>query len=128
MGAPNNVVPVPVVPPPNSEAVVVLSPVDEAGSVFRNILPPLPNRAGSGVDGFPPSGSPEVVAEVGLLNRPPPGADVVVVVPSVGIVVVAPKSVPLGLEPKMFPGAVVIIPVPIVPVPMAGVEVCVLLV
>jgi len=120
MGAPNDVVPVPVVPPPNSEVVVVVPPVDGAGLVFRNILPPLPNRAGTGVDGFPPSGSPEVVAEVGPPNRPPPGADVVVEV--------APKSVQLGLEPKVFPGAVVVVPVPAVPVPVAGVEVCVLFV
>ena len=121
--------PVVIVPPPNSKVVVVLPPINGAGLVvFPNILPPLANGAGTGVDGFPPNKPPEVVAEVGPPNRPPPGADVVTVVPDVGVVEVAPKSVPPGLEPRMFPGAVVVIPVPIVPVPVAGVEVCVLLV
>jgi len=134
LGAPNNVVPVPVVPPPNSEVVVVAPPVDGAGLVvFPKILPPLPNGVGTGVDGFPPNKPPEVVAEVGPPNRPPPVVDVVAVVPGVGAVEVAPKSVPAGLEPKMFPGAVVVVPgpvvpVPVVPVPVAGVEVCVVFV
>ena len=128
MEAPNNVAPVPVVPPPNSEVAVV---VDGAGLVvFPKILPPLPNGVGTGVDGFPPNKPPEVVVEVevGPPNRPPPVVDVVAVVPGAGVVEVAPKSVPAGLEPKMFPGAVVVVPVPVVPVPAAGVEVCVLLV
>ena len=96
--------------------------------MFPNILPPLPNEVGTGVDGFPPNKLPEVVAEVGPPNRPPPGADVDTVVPDVGVVEVAPKSVPPGLEPKMSPDAVVVIPVLIVPVSVAGAEVCVLLV
>ena len=120
----NNVVPVPVVPPPNSEVVVIVQPVDGARLVILpNILLPLPNGAGTGVDDFPPNKPPEVAAEVGPPNRPLPGADVVLVVPGVGVVV-ASKSVPSGLEPKMLPGAVVVVP----PVPVAGVEVCVVLV
>ena len=121
----NNVVPVPVVPPPNSEVVVIVQPVDGARLVILpNILLPLPNGAGTGVDDFPPNKPPEVAAEVGPPNRPLPGADVVLVVPGVGVVKVASKSVPPGLKPKMFPGAVVVVP----PVPVAGVEVCVVLV
>ena len=68
--------------------------------------------------------------EVGPPDRPPLVADVVVVVvvPGVGIVEAAPKSVPSGLKSKMFPGAVVVVPgpvvpAPVVPVPLAGVEV-----
>ena len=129
MGAPNNVVPVPVVPPPYSEVVVVVLPVDGAGLVvFPNILSKLPNRAGTGVDRFPPNKSPGVAAEVGPPNRPPPGANLVTVMPGVDVVEVAPESVPLGLESKMFPGAVMVVLVPVVPVPVAGGEVCVLLV
>jgi len=116
MGIPNNVVPVPVVPPSNSEAVVVVPLIDGAQLVMLpNILPPLPNGAGTGVDGFPLNKPPEVVAEVGPPNGPPPGADLVAVVPGVGVVKVASKSVPPGLEPKMFPGAVIVVPVPVVP-------------
>ena len=107
---------------------VAVPPVDGAGLVvFANILPPLPNRAVTEVDGFPPNKSPGVAAEMGPPNRPL-GADLVTVMPGVGVVEVAPESVPLGLEPKMFPGAVVVVPVPVVPVPMTGVEVCVLVV
>ena len=125
MGISNNVVPVPVAPPSNSEVVVVVPPVDGARLVILpNILLPLPNGAGTGVDDFPPNKPPEVAAEVGPPSRPLPGADVVLVVPGVGVVKVASKSVPPGLEPKMFPGAVVVVP----PVPVAGVEVCVVLV
>jgi len=79
--------------------------------MFPRILPPLPNGLGTGVDGFKP---PEVVVgvEVEPPNRPPPVVDVVavVVVPGVGVVEAAPKSVPPGLELKMFPGAVVVVP------------------
>ena len=131
LGAPNNVVPVPVVPPPNSEVVVVVPLVDGAGLVvFPKILPPLPNGVGVGVgvDGFPPKKPPGVVpvaglAEVGPPNRPPPVVDVVVVVPGVGVVEVAPKSVPPGLGPKTFPDVVVVVPVPVVPVPVVPVPV-----
>lgn len=45
-----------------------------------------------------------------------------------GVVEVVQKSVPVGLEPKTFPGAVMVVPLPVVPVPVAGVEVCVVLV
>jgi len=120
-------VPVPVVPPPNSEVVVVAPPVDGAGlGVYPKILLPLPNGVGTGVDGFPPNKPPEVVVEVevGPPNRPPPVADVIAIVSDAGAVEVAPKSVPAGLEPKMFPGVVVVVPVPVVPVPVAGVGVC----
>ena len=68
--------------------------------VFPNILLPFPNRAGTGVDDFPPNKSPEVVAEVGPPNRPPSGADVVTVVPGVGVVEVALKSISPGLNQK----------------------------
>jgi hypothetical protein len=128
LGAPNSVVPVPVVPPPNSEVVAVAPPVDGAGLVvFPKILPPLPNGLGAGVGGFP-NKLPEVVpvagvAEVGAPNRPPPVADVVVVVPGVGVVEVAPKSEPPGLEPKIPPGPVVVVPIPVVPVPVVPVPV-----
>ena len=125
--------PVPVVPPPNSEVVVVVPPVDGAGLVFPKILPPPPNVLGVGVDGFPPNKPPGMVpvawvVEVAPLpNRPPPVAGVAVVVEP------APKSVPAGLEPKVLAGAVVVVPVPVVPVlvvpvPVAGVVVDVLLV
>jgi hypothetical protein len=131
LGAPNNVVPVPVVPPPNSEGAVVVPPVEGAGfGLFPKILPPLPNGVGlgAGEDGFAPNKPPGVVPGAGIVevvpppNRPPPVAGVVVVVPGVGVVEVAPKSEPAGLAPKMFPGAVVVVvSVPVVPVPVAGV-------
>ena len=132
MVLPNNVVLTPVVPPPNSEVVVVVPPVEGAGfAVFPKILPPLPNGLGTGVDGFAPNKPPGVVPGAGAVEvvppeKKPPAAGVVVVVPGVGVVEVAPKSELLGLEPKML-GAVVVpvpvVPVPVVPVPVAGVVV-----
>ena len=103
--------------------------VGGAGFVaFPKILPPVP--CGVGVDGFAPNRLPGVVPEVGLVvvvpppNRPPPmvGA-LVVVVPGAGVVELAPKSEP-DVPPKVFDGAVVVVPVvvpvPVVPVPVAG--------
>ena len=77
---------------------------------------------------------PELVPVAGLVevvptpNRPPVAGVVVVVVPDAGVFDVAPKSELLGVEPKMFPGVVVVVPVvvvpvPVVPVPVAGVVV-----
>jgi len=67
--APNNVVPVPVVPPPNSEVVAAPPPVDGAGLVvFPKMLPPLPNGVGMGVDDSPANKPPEVIVEVGPPN------------------------------------------------------------
>lgn len=116
---------VPGVPLPSS---VVVDPlVDEVGlAVFPKILPPLPNGLGAGVDGFklkklggavPVAGVAEVVPPP---NRPPPEVG--------AVVVVAPKSEPAGLEPKIFAGVVAgipgpVVPVPVVPVPVAGVAV-----
>jgi hypothetical protein len=127
LGTPNNVVLVPVVPPPNSEGVVVVPPAEEGGFVvFPKTLPPLPHGKGEGVGGFVPSKPPEVVpgagvVEVGTPNKLPPVAGVVVVVPGAGVAEVAPKSEPAGLVPKMFPGVVAFVPVPVVPVPVAPV-------
>jgi len=93
------------------------------------MLPPLPNGLGAGVDGFPPNKS--VVPGAGVFevapppNGPPPVAGVVEVVPGAGAVEVVPMNEPVGLEPKRFPGAVVVVPVP---VPVAGVVVDVVLV
>ena len=120
---------VPIVPPPNSEVEVIVPLVDGAGLVvFLKVLPPLPNRVGVGVDDFPPNKPPGVVPVAGLAgvgppNRPPPVVDAVVVVPGVGVVEVAPKSVPPDLGPKMFPDVVVVVPVPVVPVPVVPVPV-----
>lgn len=125
MGPPNSVVPAPVGPPPNSEDVVAVPPVEGAGFVvFPKTLPPLPNGLGVGVDGFAPNKLLGAVPGAGLVevipppNRPPPVAGVVVVVPGAGVVEVAPKGEPVGLGPKMFVGAVVVVPVPVVPVPV----------
>lgn len=113
MVAPNSVVLVPDVPPPNSEGVAVVTPGEGAGFVvFPKILPPLPNGVGARVDGFPPKKPPRVdpgteVVEVVPPEKKPPVAGVAVVVPGVGDVEVAPKSEAPGLEPKMF-GAVVV--------------------
>ena len=126
--------PVPVVPLPNSEGVVAVPPVEGAGFVvFPKTLPPLPNGAGTGVDGFVPKNPPVVVPGTGAVvvapppKKPPPEAGVAEVVPGVGVVEVAPKSEPAGLEPKMFDVVVVVpvpvVPVPVVPVPVAGVVV-----
>jgi hypothetical protein len=123
---------VPVVPPPNSEGVVVSPPVEGTGFVeFPKILPPLPNGLGTG--SFAPNKLLGVVPGAGavevapLPNKPPPveGVVAVVVGPGAGAVEVAPKSEPAGFEPKMFDVVVVVpvlvVPVPVVPVPVAGV-------
>jgi len=136
LGIPNNVVPVPVVPPPTRE-VVMKAPVAGGGGfeVFPKMLPEVAgNGEGLGVDGFAPklngpipgAGPVEVVPPP---NRPPPVVvAVVVVVP--GVVEVVPKSEPIGLVPKMLPGIVAVgpvpvVPVPVVPVPVPGVVFCV---
>ena len=101
------------------------------------MLPPPPNWPGLGVDGFTPNKLLEVVPGAGLVevvpppNKLPVAGVVVVVVPDAGVVEVAPKSELDGVEPKMFAGVVVVIPVvpvPVVPVPVAGVVVVVVLV
>ena len=62
LGGPNNVVPVPVVTPPNSEGAVEVPPADGGGFVlFVKMLPPLPNGEGLVVDGFTPNGLPWVI-------------------------------------------------------------------
>lgn len=125
--------PVPVVPPPNSEVVVAVPLVVGGGfGLFPKIFPPVANGKGLGGDGFAPNGLFWVVPGAGAVevvpNRPPPVAGVVVVVPDV--VEVVPKIELAGLVPKKFPGVVVdvpvpVVPVPAVPVPVAGVVVCV---
>jgi len=104
--------------------VVVVPPVTGAGFVvFPKILPPFPDGVGTGVDGFGPNKLPEVVEVAPPPNRVPPVAGVLVLVPGVGIVEVAPKIEPAGLEPKMFADDVVVVPVPVVPVPVVPVPV-----
>ena len=126
LGTPNDVAPVPVVPLPNREGVVVVPPVDGGGfEVFTRRLPVPGSGVEPGVAGFAPklnglgagAGPVEVVRPP---NRPPPLV-VFVVVP--GVVEVVPKSEPAGLVPKMLPDVVVFVPVPVVPVP--GVVLCV---
>lgn len=68
-----------------------------------------------------------VVPGVGLVeagpppNRPPPVVGFVAVVVDAGVVDVAPNNEVLGLEPKMLPGVVVVVPVFVVPVPVVPV-------
>ena len=125
---------IPVLPPPKREGVVAVPPIAGAGFVvFPKILPPLPDGVGTGVDGFAPNKLPGVAEVEPPPNRLPPVAGAVVVVPGAGIVEVAPKIEPAGLELKMFAEDVVVVPVPVVsvpvvPVPVAGVVVDVLLV
>lgn len=127
LGAPNNVELVPIVPPPNVEDVV--PPVVEGAGfvVFPKGFPPVP--CGAGVDGFTPNKLPGVVPGAGLVevvpppNRPPTVAGVVaVVVPDAGVVEVVPES-EVDVPPKMFDGAVVVVPVVVVPVPVVPVPV-----
>lgn len=92
LGAPNNVVLVPVVPPPNSEGVVISPPVEGAGFVdFPKTLLSPPNALGT--SGF----------TLNKLHGVIPGAGVVVVVMGVGAMEMAPKSESAGFEPKVFP-------------------------
>ena len=128
MGTPNDVVPIPGVPPPNREGVVVVPPVDGGGfEVPPKMLPGFArNGEGLEVGGFPPklnglvpgAGPVEVVPPP---NRFPPAVVVVAVVVA-GVVEVVPKSEPAGLLPKIL-DVVVFVPVPVVPVP--GVVLCV---
>lgn len=127
LGPPNNVE---VVPLPNGKVVVAVPlVVDEVGfAVFPKMLPPLPSGVGVGVTGFAPN---RVLPADGLVEVVPPpnklvvAGVVVVVVPGAGVVEVAPKSEVPGVEPKMLPGAVVVVPVvfvpgPVVPMLVAG--------